>query len=160
MLRITSCRRRNGARQSALSEEARALRIPAKHWRIGPSAPANGAGINATSIREMVGQNVQDWLVDREWRGGKDWTITPAFPVPGGGDVGFIRLNVQGRERDGFLSAGDGVENYLDFLCTQLKALKVKETNEPLIGRDCLIARCVSRLLQLFAAGHIPDVAS
>ena len=89
-------------------------------------------------IREMVGQNVQDWLVDREWRGGKDWRTTPAFPVPGGGDVGFIRLNVQGRERDGFLTAGDGVENYLDFLCTQLKALKVKQTNEPLIDEIVL----------------------
>ena len=34
-------------------------------------------------IRELVGQTVQDWLVDREWRGGKDWKTTPAFPVPG-----------------------------------------------------------------------------
>ena len=89
-------------------------------------------------IREMVGQTVQDWLVDREWRGGKDWKTTPAFPVPGGGDVGFIRLNVQGRERDGFLPAGDGVENYLDFLCTQLKALRVTQTNEPLIDEIVL----------------------
>jgi predicted AlkP superfamily phosphohydrolase/phosphomutase len=89
-------------------------------------------------IREMVGQSVQDWLVDREWRDGKDWKITPAFPVPGGGDVGFIRLNVQGREQDGFLPAGDGVENYVDFLCTQLKALRVTQTNEPLIDEIVL----------------------
>ena len=89
-------------------------------------------------IREMVGQSVQDWLVDREWRGGRDWKITPAFQVPGGGDVGFIRLNVQDRERDGILPAGEGVENYLDFLCSQLKSLMVNQTNEPLIDEIVL----------------------
>ena len=78
-------------------------------------------------IRELVGQTVQDWLVDREWRGGKDWKMTPAFPVPTGGDVGFIRLNVQGRERQGFLPAEeDASSGYLEFLCRQLKALRVK----------------------------------
>ena len=89
-------------------------------------------------IREMVGQTVQDWLVDREWRGGKSWSNTPGFPVPGGGDVGFIRLNVQGRERDGILRADDGVENYLDFLCTKLEALRVTRTSEPLIDEIVL----------------------
>src|SRR4029079_16850195 len=85
-------------------------------------------------IREMVGGSVQDWLVDREWRGGKDWRTTPAFPVPGGGDVGFIRLNVQGREREGFLPAEEEASSaYLKFLCKQLKALRIKETDEPLI---------------------------
>ena len=84
-------------------------------------------------MRELVGQTVQDWLVDREWRGGKDWKTTPAFPVPSGGDVGFVRLNVQGRERDGFLAESDGVSDYVDFLCKQLKALRVSQTNEPLI---------------------------
>ena len=92
-------------------------------------------------IRELVGQTVQDWLVDREWRGGKDWKTTPAFPVPGGGDVGFIRLNVQGREQQGFLPAEeDASSGYLEFLCRQLKALRVKETNEPLID-EIVLAR-------------------
>ena len=89
-------------------------------------------------IREMVGQTIQDWLVDYEWRGGKNWKITPAFPVPGGGDVGFIRLSIQGRERDGFLPAGAGQENYIDFLRAQLEALRVTQTNEPLIDEIVL----------------------
>ena len=59
------------------------------------------------AIRKLVGQKVQDWLVDREWRGGRDWKSTPAFPVPGGGDTGFIRLNIKGRERDGCLPSSE-----------------------------------------------------
>jgi predicted AlkP superfamily phosphohydrolase/phosphomutase len=85
-------------------------------------------------IRELVGQTVQDWLVDREWRGGKDWKTTPAFPVPGGGDVGLVRLNIKGRERDGFLPAArQDREDYVNFLCEALRGLRVKKTGEPLI---------------------------
>ena len=66
---------------------------------------------------------------------------TPAFPVPTGGDVGFIRLNVQGREREGFLPAEEEASSgYLEFLCRQLQALRIKETNEPLID-EIVLAR-------------------
>jgi predicted AlkP superfamily phosphohydrolase/phosphomutase len=85
-------------------------------------------------VREMVGQNVQDWLIDREWRGGKDWKSTPALPVPGGGDVGFVRLSIEGRERDGFLPASEaGRNDYIEFLSRALRRLRVKETGEPLV---------------------------
>jgi predicted AlkP superfamily phosphohydrolase/phosphomutase len=85
-------------------------------------------------VRELVGQTVQDWLVDREWRGGKDWKATPGFPVPGGGDVGFIRLNIQGREREGFLPAKEhATADYLEFLCRNLSKLRIKGTNTPLV---------------------------
>ena len=90
-------------------------------------------------IRELVGQDIQDWLVDREWRGGKDWKRTPAFPVPCGGDVGFIRLNISGREKYGCLPASEeGRAPYVDFLCKSIRALRVKATNEPLV-RDIVI---------------------
>ena len=86
-------------------------------------------------IRKLVGQKVQDWLIDREWRGGKDWAATPAFAVPGGGDTGFIRLNIEGRERDGYLSSSeDERSGYVDFLCENLRALRVKDTGEPLVS--------------------------
>ena len=85
-------------------------------------------------IRKLVGQKVQDWLIDREWRGGRDWKSTPAFPVPGGGDTGFIRLNIKGRERDGFLPSSEEERgDYVEFLCESLRELRVKETNEPLV---------------------------
>ena len=85
-------------------------------------------------IRELVGQTVQDWVVDREWRGGKDWKTTPAFPVPGGGDVGFVRLSIKGREREGFLpEAKEDREDYVSFLCEALRGLRVKTTGELLI---------------------------
>lgn len=87
-------------------------------------------------IREVVGQTIQDWLIDKEWRGGKDWQATPALPVPGGGDVGFIRLNIRGRERDGFLPASaEERSDYLEFLCRHLDALRVKPTNQKLIRK-------------------------
>ena len=120
--------------------------------KIGQEAPPRPAGglarflrqtvppVAQMQIRELVGQTVQDWIIDREWRGGKDWTITPGFAVPGGGDVGFVRLNLQGRERDGFLLEGDDASDYVDFLCKQLKALRVKQTNEPLID-DIVLSR-------------------
>ena len=86
------------------------------------------------NVRRLVGQTVQDWLIDREWRGAKDWRSTPGFPVPGGGDVGFIRLNIEGRERDGFLpAAGDRRNHYVDFLCQALSGLRVKQSGERLI---------------------------
>jgi predicted AlkP superfamily phosphohydrolase/phosphomutase len=85
-------------------------------------------------IRELVGQTVQDWLIDREWRGGKDWKATPAFPMPGGGDVGFVRLSIEGREREGFLPAAkEDREDYVGFLCEALRRLRVKQTGEALI---------------------------
>ena len=92
----------------ALSEQARGrMWLPAEAGGLSPTALRQTVPAPQSSchIRELVGQTVQDWLIDREWRGGKDWKTTPAFPVPGGGDVGFIRLNIQGRERDGFLPA-------------------------------------------------------
>jgi hypothetical protein len=78
---------------------------------------------------------VQDWLVDREWRGGRDWNYTPAFPVPSGGDTGFVRLNIKGRERDGFLpQAEEDRADFVAFLCDNLRALRVKDTGEPVVS--------------------------
>jgi hypothetical protein len=85
-------------------------------------------------IRKLVGRKVQDWLIDREWRGENDWASTPAFPVPGGGDTGFIRLNIKGRERDGFSPSEEERSGYVDFLCDNLRALRVKDTGEPLVS--------------------------
>jgi len=92
-------------------------------------------------IRKLVGQKVQDWLIDREWGGGRHWKSTPAFPVPGGGDTGYIRLNIKGRERDGFLPSSEKDRaGYVEFLCDNLRALRLKETNQPLV-RDIFFAQ-------------------
>ena len=110
-------------------------------------------------IRRLVGQKVQDWLIDREWRGGRDWKSTPAFPVPGGGDTGFIRLNIKGRERDGFLPSSEEERgDYVEFLCESLRELRVRETNEPLVREIAFARQGVSRLAQLPSAGPDPQV--
>src|SRR3954454_10114208 len=49
----------------------------------------------------MLGERVQDWVVNRALTGGRDWNATPSFPVISGGQ-GLIRLNVKGREVPGF----------------------------------------------------------
>ena len=60
----------------------------------------------------------------------------PAFAVPGGGDVGFLRLNIQGHERDGFFpGSGEGLDDYVNFLCRALRGLRVGTINATLKTR-------------------------
>ena len=107
-------------------------------------------------VRELVTQEVQDWLIDREWRGGKIWKQTPAFAVPGGGDVGFIRLNIVDRERDGCLPASEsGRKPYIKFLCESLADLRIQPTNELLI-REIIDLRSV---FPGERSSHLPDIA-
>ncbi len=88
---------------------------------------------------ELLGEDIQDWIVNREFVGGHDWSATPAFPVPTGGE-GMIRLNIKGRERDGYLEDSDEAQrDYVDWLRDRLLAIKVKETNEPLISEFILM---------------------
>ncbi len=82
---------------------------------------------------ELLGEQVQDWVVNRENVGGRDWSATPAFPVCMGGE-GMIRLNIKGRERDGYLDDSDGARRqYIEWLRDRLMAIKVRTTDEPLI---------------------------
>ena len=50
----------------------------------------------------LLGERVQDWVVNRALVSGRDWGTTPSFPILSGGE-GLIRLNVKGREVPGYL---------------------------------------------------------
>lgn len=69
-------------------------------------------------LREAVADRLPDPvavdLTARLWLGGLDWSRTPAFALPGD-HLGYVRLNVRGREREGIV-APDGAAELEDRL--------------------------------------------
>ena len=83
----------------------------------------------------ILGERVQDWVVNREFVGGRTWSETPSFPLPSGGE-GLVRLNIKGRETPGFFETGSAeLSHYVDWLKARLSAIEVAGTGEPLIRR-------------------------
>ncbi|NUT01515.1 MAG: hypothetical protein HOP96_11120, partial [Sphingomonas sp.] len=81
----------------------------------------------------LLGEDVQDWVVNRALVAGRDWAETPSVPVLSGGE-GLIRLNVKGREVPGFFEPGSAeMSDYVDWLRDRLSAIRVSETGERLI---------------------------
>ena len=80
----------------------------------------------------LLGENVQDWVVNRTMIGGIDWARTPAFALSSGGE-GFIRLNLKGREREGCL-APEEVDGYTNWLKQEMTRFCVAGTGEPLVS--------------------------
>ncbi len=102
----------------------------------------------------LLGETVQDWVVNRAMTGGLDWRRTPAFPALGGGE-GYIRLNLQGREREGCLAPAE-VPAFLTFLERELLSIRVADGDGPLIGQ-------LRRLPELFPgplAHRLPDLCA
>jgi predicted AlkP superfamily phosphohydrolase/phosphomutase len=81
---------------------------------------------------QLLGENVQDWVVNRTMIGGIDWARTPAFALSSGGE-GFIRLNLKGRERDGCL-APEEVDGYTNWLKHEMTRFSVVGAGEPLVS--------------------------
>ena len=87
----------------------------------------------AISRRQPARRGVQDWVVNRALIAGRDWAATPSIPILSGGE-GLIRLNVKGRECNGFFEPGSAeLADYVDWLCDRLSAIQVAETGETLI---------------------------
>ena len=83
----------------------------------------------------LLGERIQDWVVNRALVAGRDWNATPSFPILSGGE-GLIRLNLKGRETNGFFEAGSPeLTDYVGWLRDRLAAVVVAETGEPLIAR-------------------------
>ena len=112
--------------------------------------PANGsdkpAALNVTAFlrhalpptlqyraASLLGERIQDWVVNRALVGGRDWDETPSFPVLSGGE-GLIRLNVKGREFPGYFEPGSPeLAEFTGWLRERLSAIKVSASGEPLI---------------------------
>jgi predicted AlkP superfamily phosphohydrolase/phosphomutase len=87
----------------------------------------------------MVPVGVRDWVVDREVSGGVDWPLTRGIALRSD-THSFVRFNLAGRERDGFLIEGsDEHELYKDWVIDNFLALKECGTDEPLV-KDVLQA--------------------
>ena len=83
----------------------------------------------------ILGERIQDWVVNRALVAGRDWSRTPSFPILSGGE-GLIRLNLKGREPNGYFEAGSSaLADYVDWLQDRLAAVTVAETGEPLIAK-------------------------
>jgi len=86
-----------------------------------------------TVLAELLGESVQDWVANRAIVGNYDWSRTPAFAVSTEG-VGYLRLNIRGREAQGFFEAGsEELDNYIAWLEDALLSIRVVGTNEPLV---------------------------
>ena len=86
----------------------------------------------------ILGERVQDWVVNRALTAGRDWSQTPSLPVLSGGE-GLVRFNIKGRESPGFFEPG-GTElaSYVGWLIKRLSAIEVAGTGEPLIRKISL----------------------
>jgi hypothetical protein len=83
----------------------------------------------------LLGETVQDWVVNRAFTAGRAWDRIPSFCVISGGE-GLIRLNLKGRESPGFFEPG-GTElaAYVAWLRERLYSIEVCATGEPLIDQ-------------------------
>ena len=124
-------------------------RIYRGHYSTGSVKPAS---LNATAFlrqalpptlqyraASLLGERIQDWVVNRALIVGRDWGDTPSFPILSGGE-GLIRLNVKGRESPGYFEAGsEELSEYVDWLRGRLSEIKVSATGEPLISNISLV---------------------
>ncbi len=86
-----------------------------------------------TVLAELLGETVQDWVANRSIIGGYDWSRTPAFALSTEG-LGYLRLNIKGREAQGFFEAGSKeLDDYVAWLEDALMSIRVVGTNEPLV---------------------------
>jgi predicted AlkP superfamily phosphohydrolase/phosphomutase len=82
----------------------------------------------------LLGEAVQDWVVNRALTSGRAWGRTPSFPVISGGE-GLVRYNLKGRESPGFFAPGSPeLAAYVAWLRDRLYAIEVCENGEPLIS--------------------------
>jgi hypothetical protein len=111
-----------------------------RDWAARPSAPNLMAflrGAIPPSIQyraaELLGEDVQDWVVNRASVGGRNWRTTPSFSMTSGGE-GLLRLNIVGRESPGYFQpSSPELEAYVEWLCARLLDVRVSGTGEPLV---------------------------
>ena len=81
----------------------------------------------------LLGERIQDWVVNRSAVGGLNWRETPSFAVTSGGE-GLVRLNIAGRETPGHFQPDSAeLDAYVAWLRTRLMDIRVAETGQRLV---------------------------
>lgn len=89
-------------------------------------------------MARLLGEDVQDWVLNRALVAGRDWSRTPSLVLPSGGE-GLIRLSIKGRERKGFFEPGSSIlDDYVAWLRARLAEIRAVDTGEPLIDKILL----------------------
>ena len=85
-------------------------------------------------LAHALGEDIQDWVVNRAVTQGMDWARTPSFRFPSGGE-GYIRLNIKGRERIGYFDpSSTELDAYRRWLKDRLLEIRVVGTGEALVS--------------------------
>lgn len=85
------------------------------------------------SIARHVSQSVRDWVVNQAFSSGLDWQHIPAFHVLSGGQ-GYLRFNIQGREKMGWLVAGSEQHRQVKTLLKEtFSSLQDAHSGKPLV---------------------------
>jgi predicted AlkP superfamily phosphohydrolase/phosphomutase len=114
-----------------------------------------------TVLAELLGESIQDWVVNRTTVSGHDWSRTPAFTASTEG-VGYLHLNIKGREAKGFFEAeSKELDDYVAWLKDALFSIRVAGTDRPLVKtilrtRDLFVGSR-SHLLPDFLVRWAPD---
>lgn len=84
-------------------------------------------------IAQLLPASVRDGVVRGAFLGGLDWAKTPGFALIASGE-GYLRLSIQGREKDG-LHAADSAElaRYRELLGRCLRGLRCKATGRSVV---------------------------
>jgi predicted AlkP superfamily phosphohydrolase/phosphomutase len=84
-------------------------------------------------IARHVSQSRRDWVVNRAFTSGLDWQHIPAFRVLSGGQ-GYIRFNIHGREKRGWLIAGSDQHRQVKMLLKEtFSSLQEAHSGKPLV---------------------------
>ena len=116
-------------------------------------------------IRRMIPQSWQRAISDRlpdgfhgrmltrEWFGGTDWSSTTVFPIPSY-FLGFLRVNLRGREPQGVVEPGTDYRKLLDRVEEDLRRLTDPRNGQPAV-------RYIARTVDLYGTEpheSLPDI--
>jgi hypothetical protein len=86
------------------------------------------------SLAYILGERIQDWVINRALTGGFDWAKTPSFRMLSGGE-GYVRFNIKGREAKGIFDRdGEEFRRYARWLKERLAEIEVGDSAGPLFS--------------------------
>lgn len=122
------------------------IRAPERSQQLRSLLPLNWR----RSLSRYLPNRLRDYLTIHWATSGIDWAQTRAFCLPTE-RLGFIRINLKGREPNGIVEPGLEYQNLCDQICDTLKQLVHPRTGRPIVGevfytdhvfpgpqRDCL----------------------